>query len=331
MITTVFPKWKVFVRVAELGSVTRAAVALDTHQSAISLHIGELEQECGGRLFHRTGRGMALTELGERVLPRIQTLLTEAERFSEDILSNGRTPQGEVKVGVVSSTAQPLVGELFRRTRERFPAVRLNVREGFSGHLDEWLASGYIDIGVLHRYGRQLAPGEERLGGGNTYLIGKSDDPLCHAPQLAFDGLDRVPLALPAPPSGLRVLAEQIARRRGVTLRVEIEVNSLGLIKDIVTGGGIYTLLPFQAVFAEVQSGVLRASQIVNPGVDRTVALGTNKLRPPSLAARETARLLSEIVRELVHSGDWNPERAGGWQPAGVTGEASPSPLIPRM
>src|SRR5688500_17208776 len=109
VITTVHPKWRVFVRVAELGSITRAAVALDTHQSAISLHIGALEQECGGRLFHRTGRGVTLTELGQRVLPRIQTLLAEAERFSEDILTKGRIPQGEVKVGVVSSTAQPLV------------------------------------------------------------------------------------------------------------------------------------------------------------------------------------------------------------------------------
>lgn len=317
-ISTIYPKWRVFVRVAELGSATRAAVALDTHQSAISVQISALEKECGGRLFNRTGRGVTLTPLGERVLPRIQALIAEAERFSEDILTNGQVPHGEVKVGVVASTAQPLVGELFRRTRERFPGIRLNVREGFSDHLEEWLASGQIDIGLLHRYGRKLAPGEERLGGGSTYLIGKAGDPLCEAPQVEFSRLHQVPLALPAAPSGLRVLAEHLAHRRSVTLNVEVEVNSLGLIKDIVAGGGVYTVLPFQAVFAEVQSGSLWASQIVNPGVDRTVALGTNKLRPQSLAARETARLLFQIVRELVDRGTgilWDPAIASGRTP----------------
>ena len=53
---------KRFLVVAEMGSLTKAAVVLDTTQSALSLQMAALERECGQRLFDRTGRGVALTE-----------------------------------------------------------------------------------------------------------------------------------------------------------------------------------------------------------------------------------------------------------------------------
>ena len=71
-----------FAKVAELGSLTRAAVAMDTLQSAVSRRIAALERDCGGRLFHRTGRGVTLTDLGRRVLPAVTTLLADAERLT---------------------------------------------------------------------------------------------------------------------------------------------------------------------------------------------------------------------------------------------------------
>ncbi|MGE4243068.1 LysR family transcriptional regulator [Ramlibacter sp.] len=306
-VATVFPRWKTFVKVATLGSLTRAAAALDVHQSAISAQIAALEEECGGRLFNRTGRGVKLTELGARVLPQVQALLQQADQFSDDILANGSVPRGDVTVGVVASTARPLIRVLFQRTRERFPGIRLNVVEGFSGNLDEWLASGLIDVGVLHRYGTTLGPSEQRLAMGETYLVGRTGEPLCEASEVEFARLDRVPLALPANPSSMRSLAEQIARRASVSLDVAFETNSLHLMKDIVINGGVYALLPFQAVFAEVQAGVLRASRVVGPSIERTVALGTRKHQPLSLAAREIATLLAEIATGLIDSGDWDP------------------------
>jgi LysR family nitrogen assimilation transcriptional regulator len=60
---------RLFVQVAEAGSLSRAATGLETTQPAISRRIAAFEQAWGGRLFHRTGRGVMLTDLGERVLP----------------------------------------------------------------------------------------------------------------------------------------------------------------------------------------------------------------------------------------------------------------------
>jgi DNA-binding transcriptional LysR family regulator len=69
--TLVDARWLVFVRVAALGSLSKAAAVLDVPQSIVSRNVALLERECGERLFRRTGRGVVLTELGEQLLPRV--------------------------------------------------------------------------------------------------------------------------------------------------------------------------------------------------------------------------------------------------------------------
>ena len=72
-----YAAWKLFIDAAELGSLSKVAVAYGTSQPHISRQISELEQECGGRLFQRTGRGVVLTELGQRVAPKVRAWLAE--------------------------------------------------------------------------------------------------------------------------------------------------------------------------------------------------------------------------------------------------------------
>ena len=68
-----------FVRVAELGSFTKAAGALNVAQSALSRQVSLLERQFGTRLLHRTGRGVLVTEEGQRALHAMRSLLADAE------------------------------------------------------------------------------------------------------------------------------------------------------------------------------------------------------------------------------------------------------------
>src|SRR3954462_8936215 len=69
--------WHHFVKVAELGAVSRAAVAADVPQSVVSRYIAQIEADMGSPLFRRTGRGVVLTELGQQMYPRIKHLIAE--------------------------------------------------------------------------------------------------------------------------------------------------------------------------------------------------------------------------------------------------------------
>jgi DNA-binding transcriptional LysR family regulator len=295
-------KLKLFAEVAEHGSLTKASIALSSVPSALSRKIAALERECGGRLFYRTGRGVTLTELGQRILPRIKELLSGLDDLSQEIRANAGVPMGEVRVGLLASLSHPLIDRLFRELRERHPGIRLNVFGGSNGQLDEWLASGHIDMAVLFRYGKGEIGNEQALGIVDTYLVGPAGDSITRQPTVKFSRLDKLPLILPGPPNGLRVILDQVARKKGVNLSIVMEANSMPIQKDIVAEGGVYTVLAGYAAAKEVRDGTLQLSRIVNPGIERIVTLGMTSNRPASLATREVSRLICRIVDEMADS-----------------------------
>src|SRR4029453_10138166 len=103
------PALKLFLEVADLGSFSKAALARRTVQSHISRQISELERECGARLFQRTGRGVVLTELGQRIAPRVRAWLADTDQLVNDIKSSAQAPIGEVRLGILPSAAHPLM------------------------------------------------------------------------------------------------------------------------------------------------------------------------------------------------------------------------------
>lgn len=286
---------ELFATVAEFGSLTKVAAARSSRQPVISRQIAALEHKCGGRLFARTGRGMALTELGQRLLPCIEAVLVDAKRLSEEVSAAGGIAMGEVRIGAPPSLYKLLICPLFRVTRERFPKVRLHVFEGSGGQIDEWIANGYIDIGLPYRYGKRLPSDAQQLIPAHSYLIGPAGDRLTRSPTVEFVELDRKPLVLAGSPSIVRVMLDRLAKRKHITLDIVLAADSLQIQKEIVLNGYGYTILPRHAVLTECESGILQASRIVNPGIERTVVLVTTSTRSLSLACREVAKLIRQL------------------------------------
>ena len=290
-------KLELFAAVAELGSLTKVAAARSSTQPIISRQIATLERECGGRLFARTGRGMALTELGQRLLPRIKAMLAEARQLSEEVDAVGGVATGEVRIGALPSLYKLLISPLFHVTRERFQKVRLHIFEGSAGQIDEWIANGYIDIGLPYRYSKRLPGDAQRLIDDDSYLIGPAGDRLTASRTVEFIELARKPLVLPGAPSTVRVMLDQLAKRKKITLDIVLAADSLKIQKEIVLNGYGYTILPRHAVLTEIESGALQAARIVNPGIKRTVVLVTTSARPLSLACREVAKLIRQLAQ----------------------------------
>ncbi len=137
-----YAAWKLFIDAAEVGSLSKVALAYGTSQPHISRRISELERACGGRLFQRTGRGVTLTELGERIRPSVRAWMASTEQLANDVRASAGTPIGKVRVGSLPSTAHPLVSTLYKRLKERYPLIKLAVREGQGAQLETWLEDG---------------------------------------------------------------------------------------------------------------------------------------------------------------------------------------------
>jgi LysR family transcriptional regulator, nitrogen assimilation regulatory protein len=290
---------KLFLEVADLGSFSKAAIARRTVQSHISRQISELEQECGARLFRRTGRGVVLTDLGERIAPRVRAWLADTDQLVNDIKSSAHEPTGEVRIGILPSAAHPLFTTVYERARERYPQVRLSVREGQGAELDALIDSAAVDLAILFRSEKTDRGDEQHLATVNTFLVGAPNDEITRAPTIAFSRLDRLPLVLPSRPSAWRHLLDAVSRRKGISLYVVLEADSVAIQKHVAAQGTTYTVLAPYAMVDDVRAGRLQASRIVNPDLKRFVTLAMPKKGPLTLACKVIAQLIQQTAKEL--------------------------------
>lgn len=301
----------VFLTVAKEGSLTRAAAILGQAQSAVSRQISKLESECGGRLFHRTGRGVSLSDLGSRVLPRMEALVREAQELSSATHKFSHSPTGNVRIGALPSLYPLLIIPIFLHLRSTLPGIRLQVFEGSAGQIDQWLSNGYVDIGLPYRYGKHLSSDVEPLARVSSFLLGCSGDTLTSNPTIRFAKLAGVPLVLPVAPSGIRLALDQLSKRAGITLNVVIEADSIQIQKALARLGGIYSVLPAHSASEELDAGTLQASRIVEPEIDRTIVIGITTARPASRATVHVARLIRTLsTSEKAHRFLSSPQTA---------------------
>lgn len=299
-------KWRAFLAIAELGSITRAALYLDQDQSVLSRRINALERECNARLFNRTGRGVHLSEVGERLFPLVQTLLGDAERLELELNGEAREPAGEVTLGLLPSTAHPLIRRLFSRLRKQFPKVHLKILEGSSGQIEEWLTDSRVDIAILYRYSDKCPPGEQALASVDSYLVGAAGDALTASGKVSFDQLDGLPFILPGAPNGLRNALDGLARARKITIAPLIEADSLPLMKSIVEHEKMYTVLPLHAVWQEVQEGRLSIAALRGPAMARIISMAFSRSKGPGRTVMEVAAQIQALVREIGGEGVWH-------------------------
>jgi DNA-binding transcriptional LysR family regulator len=302
-------KWRAFLAIAELGSLTRAAIYLDSNQSLLSRQLNALERECGARLFNRTGRGVELSDVGQRIVAQVRTLLTDAELLETEIRGEAREPAGRVTLGLLPSIGHSLVGRLYAQVRDRLPQVSLKVLEGSSGQVEEWLADARVDIAILYRYGASIPEHEQSLATVDSCLIGAKGDAVTAGAEVQFSALHELPFILPSAPNGLRTALDALARQRHITLAPVIEADSLPLQKSLAADENLYTVLPLHAVWAEVADGRVQAARIVDPPLQRTVSMAMAKSKGPARAVSAVAAQIVQLVEEMGRRGMWHAGR----------------------
>jgi LysR family transcriptional regulator, nitrogen assimilation regulatory protein len=292
-----YAAWKLFIDAAEMGSLSKVAVAYGTSQPHISRQISELERECGGRLFQRTGRGVVLTELGQRIAPKVRAWMASTEQLANEVRTSAGSPIGKVRIGSLPSTAHPLVSTLYRRLKEQYPLVQLAVREGQGAQLETWLEDGSVDLAILYRTSPSPKNGDIYLVETPTHLVSAAGDPLTSRRTVPFSALHNLPLVLFCRPNSWRNQLEQLSIEHNVSLNVALEADSLSLQTHIVAEGGIYALLGPYAIAAASKDCRVQSSKLVDPGVARHIALAMSRHGQLTLACRSVMQLARDIAK----------------------------------
>jgi len=304
-----------FVRIVEMGSMSRAARELDVVQSTLSQQITRLESELAVRLLQRTPRGVVPTEAGVAFFREAQLALRHADQAVRSAQQSRLS--GSVSLGLAPTTATILALPLMQAMRARYPDVRLHMVESMSGHLAEMLNARALDMAVLfdsRLHGVQARPGgrrwqvhpliEERL-----FLIRSRRHP--HASPLpasmALADLALEPLILPTGQHGLRSTLDTAFAQARFTPHVVLEVDSLSMVMAAVDAGLGSSLQPWAAMGRfEDAAQRFESALITDKDAQRTnllCSLSEDELSPAALATRV---VLVDCVRELVQSGAWS-------------------------
>ena len=307
---------KLFLEVAEAGSLSKVAARRQTVQSHISRQVTDFEASCGGRLFRRTGRGVALTELGERAVARLRPWLQETEQLALELRSDSAQMTGVVRLGLIPSAAHPLATRLFERLQQEHPGIHLDMAEAQGTELDAMLDSGAVDLAILFRYVRPSGRDERLLGVAHTYLVSAPGDSLTAEPTLPFARLAGLNLVLPRRPSHWRNALDETARGLGFRLQALAEADSLTVQKELVAGRrGLYSILGPYSIASEVRGGRLQATQLVRPDLCRHVTLALPRQGKQTPACRVVAEAVQQLVRgwgqQLAEPPATPPRQAG--------------------
>lgn len=305
-------KLNYFIHVAELGSLTRASISLGIEQSTLSRHIRALEEELNVPLFHRDGRGVNITDAGEKLLVRSRRIMAELSMLTHDLALLTEEPSGRLRIGLVPSIGELVTDRLLRRFEIQFPRMTLEIVEGFNGALNEWLAAGRLDIAVLYAMPATRSLVVEPLLTEPLVFVADMGRAATMPDVVELGDLRSVPLALPSANNGLRMLVEAAARKAGVELDIRYEVNSIALIRGLVRSGTVCSILPATAARADAAAGLVVVRQLGNPRLSRSMVLVDATQVPSSHPLRRLNRLIKDVIRESL------PEIQGSALPDGT-------------
>lgn len=194
---------KAFVSVAETSSFTKAALALNRTQSAVSMQIRRLEETAGTRLFDRSGRHVALTHDGEELLGYARRMLA----LHDEALASLRRDRiaGVVRLGAMEDYAACVLPGILGAFGSTHPRIRIELETGLTGGMVGHVGSRYDLVLALHPEG----------GNGGDFV--RREIPVWAAATRGVPTDDPVPLALYPPGCLFRTWAIEAlegARRR---------------------------------------------------------------------------------------------------------------------
>ena len=301
-----FRQLRNFIQVVELSSITAAAERLNIAQPALSRQVKALEEELSVSLLRRHGRGVMPTEEGIRLARRAKAILEEMEDLAGDISGHSAPLSGTVTLGLPPTVSEILATHLIERTMQDYPEVKLRIISGFSGHVQDWLLRGKIDLGVAYEGQKSPSIKAQPIIMEQLFLIQSANTEGARdgVPIHARDALEQ-PLILPNPEHGLRGRVEAIAQEDRIDLTVVLEIDILPTMLAFVERGLGATILPLVSVIHHVREGRLVARPIVRRTIDRTLVLMTPLNRPGSRLTTSFADFLTSEVHAMVASGQW--------------------------
>ena len=295
-----------FVRAAELRSLTKAAEASHIGLAAASRRMALLEHRFKTTLFERSPRGVELTAAGASLLPHARALLVEINQMQADMRDHVAGSKGTLRILANTSVITEALPDDLASFAQAHPEVRLIVVERWSDEIVRSLNAAEGDIGIIVEGVRTdgldtFAYRTDRLAvvlrANHPLASGKARDA---APTVRFeDVLDDDLIALESGSSMMRLLAQQavIAEK---TLQLRVQVRSFEAVCRMVQAGLGTGLLPFQAALALGTAMGLVVRPLADEWAERRMLICVKQHRPATSSLTLLLKHLAQAPRGAI-------------------------------
>lgn len=152
-----FSQLQCFVALANTGSFTEAAYAIDLTQSAVSHALAALERELGVTLLERNNKGVvALTSVGQKLLPHARALLTHAETLQQEARAARGLVKGKLRLGSIPPISPHVLAGVLTHFQQQYPDSDVVLFEGTLQEVREWIGASMIDVGFVHHPAKEV-------------------------------------------------------------------------------------------------------------------------------------------------------------------------------
>ena len=236
-----------FVRAAELRSLTKAAEASHIGLAAASRRMALLEHRFKTMLLERSSRGVELTPAGASLLPHAKALLVAMNHMQADMRDHADGRKGSLRILANTSVMTESLPDDLAAFGRTYPDLRLIVEERWSREIVPALLSAEADLGIVVEGLSTEGLDTFVYCTDRVAVVMKPDHPLAAVPHIKFtDVLEDELVALEGGSSMMRLLAEHavIAER---TMQLRVQVRSFEAVCRMVDAGLGLGLLPYQA------------------------------------------------------------------------------------
>ena len=272
-----FRDLELFVAVAEVGSIAKAAERVHTVASAASKRLSELEVQFGTSLLVRGAKGVELTGAGHALLVKARTLLYQADKLEQEMHQHASGIRGQVRVFANISAIVEFLPDALAGFMKLHPEVNIQLEEQVSSTIAQAVADNRADIGIVSEppllEGLVTVP----FRADELVLVTRPDHPLNQCPQLSFEQVLDQPFVGLHADSSLYLLLSRAAADVGKPINLRIQVTSFDAVCAMVAAGLGVSIVPRAAATPYVQSLKLVSIPLSNHWAQRQLLLCTVK------------------------------------------------------
>jgi DNA-binding transcriptional LysR family regulator len=281
--------------VAEYRSFIAAAASLGVSQPALTLAIKRLEKTLGVALLLRSTRQVTVTAAGREFVAMAERVLNDLRLGMQGVQELSDRQRGQV---IVSSLIPVRMSDVIAEYSRRFPAIEIELREGFQDDVHDDVRSGVADFGIGYLGDLPSALLTESLRTETLCVVLRNDHLLARKRQIEFKALKDVALVSLPLRSRTRHLIDAAATAAGFALRhavtVALPITLLGLVRS---GVGVAVVPAGPPPWRALANLVSRP--LVRPSLGSEI--GSLRLRDRELSPAATGLLA--LTRERLRGG----------------------------